>query len=83
MVSFLGINHTEIQATNEKIGALLPDCLWHCEKPLLRTAPIPLFLLSEVVHKSGYKVVLTGEGADEVFGGYNIFREAKVRRFWA
>lgn len=83
MVSFLGTNHTEIQATNEKIGASLPDCLWHCEKPLLRTAPIPLFLLSDVVNKSGYKVVLTGEGADEVFGGYNIFREAKVRRFWA
>ncbi|TKJ38254.1 MAG: asparagine synthase (glutamine-hydrolyzing) [Planctomycetes bacterium B3_Pla] len=83
MVSFLGTNHTEIQATNDKIGASLPDCLWHCEKPVLRTAPIPLFLLSDVVHRSGYKVVLTGEGADEVFGGYNIFREAKVRRFWA
>jgi len=83
MVSFLGTNHTEIQATNERIGASLPDCLWHCEKPLLRTAPIPLFLLSNVVHESGYKVVLTGEGADEIFGGYNIFREAKVRRFWA
>ncbi|MEA3226532.1 MAG: asparagine synthase (glutamine-hydrolyzing), partial [Planctomycetota bacterium] len=83
MVSFLGTDHTEIQATNEKIGASLPECLWHCEKPVLRTAPIPLFLLSDVVNKSGYKVVLTGEGADEVFGGYNIFREAKVRRFWA
>lgn len=83
MVSFLGTNHTEIEATNEKIGLSLPDCLWHCEKPLLRTAPIPLFLLSNIVHNSGYKVVLTGEGADEVFGGYNIFREAKVRRFWA
>ncbi|HDZ62522.1 MAG TPA: asparagine synthase, partial [Nitrospirae bacterium] len=83
MVSFLKTDHSEIQATNEKIGASLLDCLWHCEKPLLRTAPIPLFLLSDVVRESGYKVVLTGEGADEVFGGYNIFREAKVRRFWA
>jgi asparagine synthase (glutamine-hydrolysing) len=83
MVSHLKVDHTDFQATNEEIGASLPDCLWHCEKPLLRTAPVPLFLLSDVVRKSGYKVVLTGEGADEVFGGYNIFREAKVRRFLA
>jgi asparagine synthase (glutamine-hydrolysing) len=83
MVSHLNVNHTDIKATNENIGTSLADCLWHCEKPLLRTAPVPLFLLSDVVRKSGYKVVLTGEGADEVFGGYNIFREAKVRRFLA
>ena len=83
MVSYLNVDHTDIQATNEKIGASLPDCLWHCEKPLLRTAPVPLYLLSEVVRQSGFKVVLTGEGADEVFAGYNIFREAKARRFWA
>ncbi len=83
MVSYLNVNHTDLKATNEQIGASLSDCLWHCEKPLLRTAPVPLFLLSDVVRKSGYKVVLTGEGADEVFGGYNIFREAKVRRFLA
>jgi asparagine synthase (glutamine-hydrolysing) len=83
MVSYLKVNHTDIRATNEAIGASLPDCLWHCEKPLLRTGPIPLYLLSKVVRQSDFKVVLTGEGADEVFGGYNIFREAKVRRFWA
>ena len=51
--------------------------------PILRTAPAPLFLLSRLVRDSGYKVVLTGEGADEVLGGYDIFKEAKVRRFWA
>jgi asparagine synthase (glutamine-hydrolysing) len=83
MVRHLNVNHTDLEATNGQIGVCLPDCLWHCEKPLLRTAPVPLFLLSEVVRKSGYKVVITGEGADEVFGGYNIFREAKVRRFLA
>jgi asparagine synthase (glutamine-hydrolysing) len=44
---------------------------------------VPLYLLSRAVHQSGLKVVLTGEGADEVFGGYDIFREAKVRQFWA
>jgi asparagine synthase (glutamine-hydrolysing) len=35
------------------------------------------------VREHGYKVVLTGEGADEVLGGYDIFKEAKIRRFWA
>jgi asparagine synthase (glutamine-hydrolysing) len=40
-------------------------------------------LLSGAVREAGYKVVLTGEGADEVFGGYDIFKEAKVRRFWS
>ena len=83
MTSFLQTDHTEIVATNQLIGASLPQVLWHCEKPLLRTGPVPLYLLSNTVHQNNYKVVLTGEGADEVFGGYNIFREAKVRNFWA
>ena len=51
--------------------------------PLLRTAPVPMFLLSDHVHKQGFKVVLTGEGADEILGGYDIFKETKIRRFWA
>lgn len=83
MVDFLGTDHADIVATNERIGFALAETLWHCEKPMLRTAPIPLFILSELVHQNGYKVVLTGEGADELFGGYNIYREAKVRNFWA
>ena len=40
-------------------------------------------MLSGLVRNSDFKVVLTGEGADEIFAGYNIFKEAKVRRFWA
>ena len=35
------------------------------------------------MRRLGIKVVLTGEGADEMLAGYDIFREAKVRRFWA
>jgi len=83
MVSFLKTNHTNIRITNEQIGISFPEVLWHCEKPLLRTGPVPLFTLSETVRKSGFKVVLTGEGADELIGGYNIYREAKVKKFWA
>jgi asparagine synthase (glutamine-hydrolysing) len=83
VVDWLGVRHRTIHVTNEQIGASLPRTIWHCEKPLLRTAPIPLFLLSQAVHEDGLKVVLTGEGADEVFGGYNIFKEAKIRSFWS
>jgi asparagine synthase (glutamine-hydrolysing) len=38
--------------------------------------------LSRLVRDSGYKVVVTGEGSDEILGGYDIFNEAKIRRFW-
>jgi asparagine synthase (glutamine-hydrolysing) len=83
MVSFLGTEHREVQATASCIGERFSETLWHAEKPLLRTGPVPLLMLSGAVRQADLKVVLTGEGADEVFGGYNIFKEAKVRRFWA
>lgn len=83
MVSFLGTRHHEIWATPERIGNHFVQTLWHTEKPLLRTAPVPLYLLSDAVRGENLKVVLTGEGADEVFGGYSIFKEAKVRQCWA
>ncbi len=83
MVSKLKVDHKEIFATNKEIGELLPEVIWHCEIPLLRLSPIPLFLLSGLVNRSGFRVVLTGEGADEVFGGYNIFKETLIRSFWS
>jgi asparagine synthase (glutamine-hydrolysing) len=65
------------------IGAVFPDVIRHAERPVLRTAPAPLHMLSRLVREQDFKVVLTGEGADEVFGGYDIFKEAKLRRFCA
>src|SRR5439155_22115047 len=41
----------------------------------------PMFLLSRLVRDRQFKVVLTGEGADEFLAGYDLFKEAKVRRF--
>jgi asparagine synthase (glutamine-hydrolysing) len=50
---------------------------------MIRTAPTPMMLLSGLVREHGIKVVITGEGADEMLAGYNIFKESEVRRFWA
>jgi asparagine synthase (glutamine-hydrolysing) len=83
LVSYLGTRHTAVHCTTEEIGAAFRRAIWHTETPIVRTAPTPLMLLSERVRAEGYKVVLTGEGADEVFAGYDLFKEAKIRRFWA
>ncbi len=83
MARFIGTNHQVVLTTPGDIGRVFPEVVWHAEVPVLRTAPAPMFLLSKRVHDSGYKVVLTGEGSDEFLGGYDIFKEAKVRRFWA
>jgi len=83
MSEALGTAHASVVCRKSEIGAMFPDVVRHVEQPILRTAPAPLFLLSDFVRQRGYKVVLTGEGADEVFAGYDIFKEAKVRRFCA
>ncbi|AXE38697.1 asparagine synthase (glutamine-hydrolyzing) [Acidipropionibacterium virtanenii] len=78
----LGTRHHEIAVTGRDIAEVFPEVVWHAEHPLLRTAPAPMFLLSRLVRDCGYKVVVTGEGADEVLAGYDIFLEAKIRRMW-
>ena len=83
MAQFLGTEHKNVLCNYADIGRIMPDVIWHAEKPLIRTAPAPLFLLSKLVRQSNIKVVLTGEGADEILAGYDLFREAKIRRFWA
>ena len=82
MAAFIESDHREVTVRRRDIADVFPDVVDHAERPLLRTAPAPLYLLSRLVRESGIKVVLTGEGADEMFAGYDIFREAKVRRFW-
>ncbi len=81
MAEALGTAHSSIACANSAIAAMFPGRGRAIEQPILRTAPAPLYLLSDFVRQNGYKVVLTGEGADEVFAGYDIFKEAKVRAF--
>lgn len=79
----LGTRHHVTRICTGDIADVFPQVVWHTETPVLRTAPAPMYLLSKLTRGHGVKVVLTGEGSDEIFGGYDIFKEAKIRRFWA
>lgn len=83
MSARLGTEHHEVLCGDGEIAEHLPEVIWHAETPLLRTGPVPLYLLSGLVQSSARRVVLTGEGADELLAGYNIFKEDRIRRFWA
>ena len=78
-----GINHTELSVSGSDIAVHFPAAVRHAETILFRTAPVPLFLLSQKVNQSGHKVVLSGEGADEVFWGYDTCRELLLRLMWS
>lgn len=80
---YFDTNHKSMICTSQDIADSFPRVIWHSETPILRTAPAPMFLLSKLVRNNNIKVVVTGEGSDEILGGYDIFKEAKIKRFWA
>jgi asparagine synthase (glutamine-hydrolysing) len=83
MVDALQTEHTSVRCRTSDIARVFPTVVRHAEYPLMRSGPAPMLALSGLVRSQGFKVVLTGEGADEVFAGYDIFKEAKLRRFCA
>lgn len=83
MISYVNADHSRILCKKSDIAENFEKTIWHTESPVLRTAPVPMGILSSLVSANNYKVVLTGEGADEVLGGYDLFKETKIRQFWA
>ena len=77
----LRTRHAVLRIAQGDIARVFPDAVRHAETPLLRTAPAPLYLLSRLAREHDIKVVLTGEGSDEVFLGYELFKETLVRLF--
>ena len=81
--NYFNTNHKSFVCSAADIAEWFPKVVWHSEIPLLRTSPAPMMGLSKLVHENGIKVVITGEGADEAFAGYNIFKETLIRQFWS
>lgn len=77
----LNSKHRQLKITDTMIIENLYNVILHLQTPILRLGAIPMYLLAEFVHNNGFKVALSGEGADELFGGYDIFKEAKIRAF--
>jgi asparagine synthase (glutamine-hydrolysing) len=80
---YLNTEHKAFTCTSQEIARDFPDVIWHSEVPIMRTAPVPMFQLSRMVRENNIKVVITGEGADEMLAGYGIFKETAIRHFWS
>lgn len=78
VADFLGTDHHEIHFTIEQGIEILDKLIWHLETYDVTSvrASTPMYFLSKAITDLGVKVVLSGEGADEIFGGYLYFRNA-------
>ncbi|ADU31834.1 asparagine synthase (glutamine-hydrolyzing) [Evansella cellulosilytica] len=70
----LDVNHTRVKISVEDVMKELPKILWQMDEPVADPAAIPLYFVAQEASRH-VTVVLSGEGADELFGGYNIYRE--------
>lgn len=83
MQRMLGSHHHSIKVSGEDIVGNFVDATVYGESVVFRSAFVPMYLLSKLVKDVGYKVILSGEGSDELFGGYDLFREAKILSEWS
>ena len=79
----LGTRHHVVEIGPREIADGFRDAVVHAEAPLIRTAPVPLMLLARATREHGITVVATGEGADELYWGYDLFKETAVRELHA
>ncbi len=82
MAARINNKHVAVTVTDDMISENFIEAAGHFERPVFRTAAVPLFLLSNAVNENGIKVVLTGEAADEILFGYDSFKEIKLLQQW-
>lgn len=82
MVERLKSEHIDLKIDYTMINRYLNEAAYHFERPVFRTAPVPLYLLSRKVKEENIKVVLTGEAADEILCGYDVFKEVRMLQMW-
>ena len=83
MAAALGGRHHTVRMAAADMVADFATAVFHAEMPAFRSAFVPMYRLSALTRANGIKVVLSGEGADEAFLGYDLFKETALRRQWA
>ena len=78
----IGTEHHVLEIGTAEIAGAFGEVVEHAESPLIRTAPVPLYLLARDVRANGITVVATGEGADELFWGYDLYKEVALRELY-
>jgi len=73
VAEMFGCKHTEVPVTSAEALAYIPEMVVHQDEPLGDPACLPMHFVSRAAKEAGVKVVLVGEGSDEVFGGYSDF----------
>jgi asparagine synthase (glutamine-hydrolysing) len=76
---FVGASYHPIPITGREIADAYSDAIWHAETQMFNGHGVAKYLLSRAVRDAGIKVVFTGEGADEMLGGYPFFRVDAVK----
>jgi asparagine synthase (glutamine-hydrolysing) len=71
---FVGASFHPVPVTRRNLADAYSDAVWHAETPMVNGHGAAKFLLSKAVREAGLKVVFTGEGSDELLGGYATFR---------
>ncbi|MEU9123592.1 asparagine synthase (glutamine-hydrolyzing) [Streptomyces sp. NPDC048506] len=82
LVRHLGTRHSTVRVSDADVVENFPEAVRHAELPAFRTAFVPMYLLARQVRAEGVKVVLSGEGADEAFLGYGIFKDVLLLSAW-
>ncbi len=85
VAQFIDSEHHEVVVSREEFWSLLPKAIWHEDEPITFPSSIPLYVVARLAREH-VKVVLTGEGSDELFGGYDKYWatlwNARYGRLW-
>lgn len=72
--------HNELEVNYKSLENSLSDVAYYMDEPVYDSSSISMFLLSQMARGDGIKVIMNGTGGDEVFGGYNRYADAGIKR---